>query len=100
MNKTLKTELLRHYAHCKPHRFLQVDANLDVSPLDSVTPGDSDGDSLTSGYVNELRTPGSTVRIQILAGTTQGEAVRVLGKMLELVKGMPASVYGDGPGEL
>lgn len=84
--RTIKAELLLHYAEREPHAFAQFDGHLNCHPDDCVMPGDECGDALTGGRVHELRRPGSDVRVSILAGIPQADAVRLVRKLAHWIE--------------
>jgi hypothetical protein len=81
-----KSELLAHYAGREPHLYHQYDGWLDVDTGDSIVVPDSDRDALTGTDSWELRSGGIAVRVQIEDGTSKGDAVRLLKKILGWVK--------------
>lgn len=84
MDKT-KGQLLAHYAEKEPKTFWQYDGFVGQSADDYVMKADGDGDSIMWGVTQELMTGMYGVRVLVTAGTSQADAVRVLGKIREII---------------
>jgi hypothetical protein len=83
-NEKIKGILLKNYAEKDLHRFTQFDGWRDRSPYDSVMRPDEDGDVLCRGSTMELRNSPEelAVRVFVHEGTSHGDALRLLKKIL------------------
>ena len=104
-NRSLKANLLLDASEKQPHVYYQFDGFLNAQP-DCVSRPDEDGDDMFSCITPELRSGCIDVRIQILAGTSKKDAVRIAKKLVRCMKHadwkgwkQEATKFASGPNE-
>lgn len=81
-----KQRLLRHYAERDPQSFYQLDAFTQVVHDDVFVP-DDEGDCVSCSVTQELMSGAYALRVLITAGTSKDEAVRLLSKATDAIRG-------------
>lgn len=94
----LKSRLLAEAAKKTPHKYEQFDGFSDLIE-DSVMRPDPEGDTIFSSWCWELRSGGIPVRVQILAGTSKADSIRLLRKILDCIERSNAARLDGEPTE-
>jgi hypothetical protein len=96
LHKKNREELLRHYASKEIHTYLQLDCFVGACD-DAVTNPDKDEDALFASVVDELRSGGPAIRIQVPEGTSKIDTIRAVRKLLVWIEEQYYLLWEAGP---
>lgn len=91
MGYRTKEELLAHYSEGTVMEFYQLDSLVGDRPnyYEGLDRTDDDGDTLTAGFVSDIRKHGHSIRLQIRKGISVEDAIRVTRKFADWLERDP-----------